>query len=127
SDSPGRRNNRPTWSLDLTPLSGDSTLKSSHLLVFILPIFFAYFGHTRGSDARVSFPETLRLPKRRRFGSDAHFSCERPDRVRVPKSKHRHSQVRIPNSEPRHNQLRVPRSKHRLPEGRDPVRVTRSA
>jgi lipoprotein-anchoring transpeptidase ErfK/SrfK len=50
-----------------------------------------------GSDAPISFPETLSLPNRRRFGSDARFSCERPDRLRVRNSKRRNTRRRDPS------------------------------
>jgi hypothetical protein len=96
------------------PCSQPGTLIAKKVLTRRLHIadFFRAFGRTRGSNAPISFPETLPLAERCCSGSNARFCCERPDRIRVPNSKHRH------------NRLRVPNSKHRHTERRDPVRVT---
>jgi len=75
-----------------------------------------------GQGARISFPQALPLANRCCCGSDARFYCQRPDCLRVPKSKYRHTRLRVscqrpdwlqvPNSKHRHNRLRVSKSEH---------------
>jgi hypothetical protein len=48
-----------------------------------------------GQGARISFPQALPLANRCCCGSDARFYCQRPDWLRVPKSKHRQTCLRV--------------------------------
>ena len=48
-----------------------------------------------GQGARISFPQALSLANRCCCGSDARFYCQRPDWLRVPKSKHRQTCLRV--------------------------------
>ena len=48
-----------------------------------------------GQGARISFPEALQLANRCWCGSDARFYCQRPDWLRVPKSKYQHTRLRV--------------------------------
>ena len=73
---------------------GPSSPKKFSPAVFILPIFLGHLGALGGSNAPISFPETLPLAERCCSGSNARFCCERPNRLRVPNSKHRHTERR---------------------------------
>jgi hypothetical protein len=59
-----------------------------------------------GQGARISFPEALQLANRCWCGSDARFYCQRPDWLRVPKSKYQHTRLRVSCQRP--DWLQVP-------------------